>query len=212
MAKKASMVKASAVPVALVPAPVVPLRLDLGCGPNKKDGFIGVDVRDFPGVDKVVNLTARRQGVSLNGTVNENFGTFAPWPWSDNSIDEIHCSHFIEHLDAEERIHFVNECYRIMKPGAKMMLIAPHWSSCRAYGDLTHKWPPISEFWFYYMSTEWRAANAPHNDFYRCNFDVQWGFAIPNAVQVRNQEYQTFAINHYKDVCQEVQATFTKKV
>jgi len=39
------------------------------------------------------------------------------WPFDDDSIDEIHCSHFIEHLTAPERIHFVNEAYRVMKKG-----------------------------------------------------------------------------------------------
>lgn len=168
-------------------------KLDLGCGPNKiAPDWIGADCRSFNGVDVVTDLTKK-------------------WPWENASIDEVHCSHFIEHLDANERIHFVNELYRILKPGAKATIIAPHWSSCRAYGDLTHKWPPVSEFWFSYLSTEWRTSNAPHNDQYKCNFKCTWGFSLRQDVLIRNQDYQFYAMTNYKDVLQDVIATFVKE-
>src|ERR1700751_2644070 len=93
-----------------------PLKLDLGCGTRKKDGFVGVDIRNFKGVDKVADLTKG-------------------WPWKNNSVDEVYCSHFIEHLEVPERIHFVNELYRVLKPGATALIITPHWCSHRAYGD-----------------------------------------------------------------------------
>ena len=133
-----------------------PLKLDLGCGIHKQVGFHGVDVRKFEGVDTVADLRKK-------------------WPWRDNSVAEVHCSHFVEHLTAPERIHFVNELHRVMEKGAKATIITPHWASCRAYGDLTHQWPPVSEFWWYYLSKSWREgtkeqdykdANAPHNDGY----------------------------------------------
>jgi hypothetical protein len=95
------------------------LKLDFGCGPNKREGFQGVDSIAFPGVDFVVDLRQR-------------------WPWEDNSVAEAHASHFIEHLTAMERVHFANELYRVLKPGGKCTVIVPHWGSCRAYGDPTH--------------------------------------------------------------------------
>jgi predicted SAM-dependent methyltransferase len=94
------------------------LKLDLGCGKNKKPGFLGVDCRKFEGVDVVADLS--------KGT----------WPWKDGSVDEVHCSHFIEHLTAAERIHFVNELHRVLKPGAPAHVIVPHWNSHRAFGLL----------------------------------------------------------------------------
>ncbi len=104
-----------------------PIKLDFGCGKRKQPGFLGVDVRPFEGVDIVENIVAKNPD-----------GSFKQWRWADNSVDEIYNSHFIEHLQPAERIHFVNECYRILKPGAKMTMIAPHWASNRSYGDLTH--------------------------------------------------------------------------
>jgi len=166
------------------------LRVDLGCGKNPREGFIGVDVRDF----------GQKYILDLNKT----------WPWKDNSVTEAHSSHFEEHLEPAERIHFVNELYRVLIPNGKCQIIAPHWSSCRAYGDLTHKWPPVSEFWFYYLKKDWREQNAPHNDEYKCNFEVTWGFSLHQGIANRNQEYQSHALTYWKEAAQDVIATFTK--
>lgn len=183
------------------------LKLDFGCGPNPRDGFEGVDVIPFEGkVKHVVDLTK------------------TPWPWEDNSVDEAHASHFVEHLTAPQRIQFCNELYRILKPGGTCQIIVPHWASCRAYGDLTHQWPPISEFWFYYLSSAWRLGdpekgvqgNAPHDDIkynpqgYSCNFGATWGYSVRQDVLTRNSEFQQFAIANYKEVCQDIIATLTK--
>lgn len=170
------------------------LKLDFGCGPNKRDGFTGVDVLPFDGkVDVVFDLTT------------------VPWPWENESVSEGHASHFIEHLTASQRIDFCNELYRVLVPGGTCQIIVPHWASCRAYGDLTHQWPPVSEFWFYYLSKEWRATNAPHNDKYVCDFDATWGYSMRQDLLVRNQEYQQFALQNYKEVAQDLVATLKKK-
>lgn len=167
------------------------LKLDLGCGKSKREGFIGVDCHKFDGVDQVVDLRK-------------------PWPWADGSVTEVHCSHFVEHLTAPERIHFVNELYRVLVPGGKCTLITPHWASCRAYGDLTHQWPPVSEFWFFYLSKSWRDVNAPHNDQYVCNFDATWGYGLQPEYGSRNQEHQQYAMAHYKEAITDIFATLTK--
>jgi hypothetical protein len=168
-----------------------PLRLDFGCGPHPREGFEGVDSRDF-GQKHILDLTK-------------------PWPWKDASVAEGHTSHFVEHLTAPERIHFANELYRVLAPGGKCQLIAPHWASCRAYGDLTHQWPPVSEFWFYYLSKEWRKGNAPHNDGYTCDFEATWGYSLHPLVAPRNLEYQQTAIQFWKEAAQDIICTLTKR-
>ena len=168
------------------------VKLDFGCGINKRPGFLGVDCRKFNGVDIVADL---RQ----------------PWPWKDSGVEEAYTSHFIEHLTAAERIHFVNELYRVLIPGGKCQVIVPSWSSCRAYGDLTHQWPPVSEFWFYYLNQEWRAINAPHNDSYVCDFDVTWAYSLHNEIAPRNQEYQMHALMFWKEAAQDILATFISR-
>lgn len=174
------------------------LKLDFGCGPHKRAGFMGVDATAFPGVDYVHDLRV------------------APWPWLDGTVAEAHASHFVEHLTSEERVLFCNELYRVLAPGAACQVIVPHWASCRAYGDPTHRWPPVSEFWFYYLSREWRAANAPHTDIahnplgFSCNFVAVWGYSIHPMIATRSAEQQQFAIANYKEACQDISATLTK--
>lgn len=175
------------------------MKIDLGCGPNKKEGFIGVDRLDFPGVDYVCRVGSERL------------------PFDDGSVDEAHASHFVEHLTAGERIQFVNELYRVLKVGGKATIITPHWCSARALGDLTHQWPPVSEFWFYYLRKEWRDANAPHCDIthnsegYDCDFEATWGYSLHPSLSARNTEYQQFAMANYKEAAQDLHATLTRR-
>jgi len=180
-------------------APVELLKLDFGCGPHKREGFQGVDATQFVGVDYVVDLTK------------------TPWPWPDGSVAEAHASHFVEHLTAAQRMGFCNELYRVLVPGGSCQVIVPHGASCRAYGDPTHQWPPVSEFWFYYLSKEWRLQNAPHTDAkylaggFDCDFEATWGYALRQDLHVRNHEYQQFAIANYKEAVQDCIASLKKK-
>jgi hypothetical protein len=175
-------------------------KLDIGCGKNKKEGFTGVDQYNLPGVDVIFDVRSGK------------------WPWEDGSIEEVHCSHFIEHLTAQERIDFMNELFRVMKKDAKCTLIAPHCSSNRAYGDPTHQWPPIGEMFFYYLSQDWRDSQAPHTDKkvnkngYECDFVCTWGYSMHPLLHTRNQEFQQFAIQMYKEAVQDIHATLTKKI
>lgn len=169
-----------------------PLRIDLGCGTHKARGFVGVDVRAFPGVDVVTDLRQR-------------------WPWQDESVDEAYCSHFVEHLDAEERIHFVNELYRVMKVGARATIVTPHWASALAYGDLTHKWPPVTEYWYFYLSKTWRDRDAPHTDFYKCDFETELQQTLAHTHEGKTPQEKMFALENFKDAARELIAIMVKR-
>lgn len=171
---------------------VLPIKLDLGAGKSKREGFIGVDIRPFDGVDTVADLRER-------------------WPWLDGSVEEVNCSHFLEHLKPSERIHFANELFRVLKTGGKATITTPHFGSVRAYGDLTHEWPPVVSFWYLYLNKAWRESNAPHNDQYTCDFDHGYGFGLHPIVQARNQEYQNYAVIHLLEGAQDLVVTLTKR-
>jgi SAM-dependent methyltransferase len=177
--------------------PAQPIKLNLGSGPNKMDGYISVDSIAFPNVDTVTDLTK-------------------PWPWANDSVAEVHCSHTLEHFERLDRIHFANELYRVLAPGGKASIIVPHWNSNRAYGDMTHCWPPVSEMWFYYLSKDWRKGNAPHDDIefnpkgYTCNFQCTWSYSVHPSLTIRNAEYQQHAIQFWKEACQDIMATLVK--
>lgn len=175
--------------------PIELLKLDFGCGPNKREGFHGVDATDFAGVDTVCDLTK------------------TPWHWADNSVSEAHASHFVEHLTAWQRVAFWNELYRVLVPNGTAQIIVPHWASCRAYGDPTHQWPPVSEFAFYYLNKQWRLANAPHSDIsvrpdgFNCDLEAVWGNGMRPDIQARNPEYQQFAMANYKEAITDLYVT-----
>lgn len=190
------MARKSNLKVAAVPEVI---RLDIGCGKNKRDGFIGIDQYAIPGVDVVCDVR------------------YKPLPYKNGSVDEVHCSHFIEHLTAIERVKFMNELYRVLRVGAKVTLVAPHWCSNRAYGDMTHCWPPVSEMWFYYLSSAWREDQVPHTDKrwnpdgYDCDFECTWGYSLHPSILSRNMEFQQDAIQFKKEAAQDIIATLVKK-
>jgi Methyltransferase domain len=168
-----------------------PLRIDLGCGTQKKKGFLGCDQRAFPGVDVVMNLMTR-------------------WPWHDNTVDEAHMSHALEHFTGLQRVHIFNELYRVLKPGAFATIITPHWGSTRAYGDFTHAWPPVSEFLYSYLLKEWRAVNAPDTDIgwnpagYNCDFEAEVRFTLHPQISVLDDNAKNHAITFFKEACQDM--------
>jgi hypothetical protein len=168
------------------------IKLDIGCGPRKQEGFTGVDIQVFPGVDVVHDVR------------------ITPWPWEDSSVDEVFSSHFLEHLSGEERIGFFNELHRVMKPQAKAVIITPDWSHACAYGDPTHKWPPLSGWYQLYLNKQWRDINAPHVE-YTCDFDWVVGGSWDEWLNVRNQETRIFAMGHYINSQRDLHVTLVKR-
>jgi hypothetical protein len=135
-----------------------PFRLDIGCGPKLAGPeWTGVDCQKFDGVKIICRLGRDKL------------------PLEADCVDEARASHFVEHLDADERIFFFNDLYRVLKPGATFEMTCPYYTSPRAYGDPTHKWPPISEYMLLYLNKEWRDQLAPHVP-YTCNFNATWAF------------------------------------
>lgn len=182
---------------AVEPQPII--KIDIGCGPNKKEGFVGLDRIKFGNVDHVLELGKDR------------------WPFEDGSVEEAHSSHFFEHLTATERVHAFNELHRVLRQGGKAQIIVPHWASNRAYGDPTHQWPPVSEMAFYYIAKEWRMANAPHTDKsnwdqgFTCDFEATWGYSMSPGIMARNDEMRRFALENYKEAASDIIASLTKR-
>jgi len=165
------------------------LKLDLACGTNKQAGFIGVDIGGDADIIHDLNIY--------------------PWPFEDNSVDEILCSHYVEHV--EELMKFFNECYRIMKPEAKMMIFAPYYSSVRAMQDPTHK-NFISEMSFLYYNKKWREDNKLDHYPITCDFDYTYGYNFHPNWATRSEESRNFALIHYINVVTDIQVLMTKRL
>ncbi|MCD4486159.1 methyltransferase domain-containing protein [Chromobacterium vaccinii] len=101
------------------------LKLNLGCGHDKRPGFINVDSQAACQPDQVVDL--------------ERF----PWPWADASVDEIVMSHVLEHLgaDTDTYLGIIKELYRVCAPDARVAITVPHPRSDNYLADPTHVRP-----------------------------------------------------------------------
>jgi predicted SAM-dependent methyltransferase len=173
----------------------LPLRLNFGCGQIKVEGFVGVD------------LFAKEADIKADLTK-------FPLPWKDNSVDSIMASHFVEHIEAQKRWPFFDECWRILKPGGLMQIVVPNFKSDRAYGDVTHQWPPFTAFSFLYLNRAWREANKLTHGAYalKCDFDHQCGPAgISQDYANRSHDAQMFALRSYWESYQDLWCNLTKK-
>lgn len=160
------------------------LRLDLGCGDNKKEGFLGVDFTQTPSVDVVHDLF-----------------TF-PWPFETSSVDEIFASQFFEHVPARLRPKFMDEVWRVLKPGAVALFVTPSADSNRAIQDFTHEWPPICFESYLYFDRDWRVANKLTHGHYEmaCHLKIQSsGEAYYPDISGRSDEFRAFASQHYRN-------------
>lgn len=121
--------------------------LNIGCGKTKIPGSIGVDVVKIEGFVNVVH--------DLNKT---------PYPFKPNSIDEIHFYHVLEHLN--DHVLILEEMHRILKPGGKIYLRVPHFSSLAAFTDITHVRP------FGYLSFDIFNPKHPQHYYTKVSFNI----------------------------------------
>lgn len=175
------------------------VRLHLGCGRNIKEGYVNVDILELDPRAVVLDLLE------------------FPWPWADETVDEIVMEHTFEHFDAAQRVDVINEMYRVMKPNAKAVITCPFWGSSRAYGDPTHLWPPICEWTWIYFDENWRIKEAPHVDRkiggwgFDCNFEAGFGYRPSKFIANRSPEFQKQAYVHFREAADDIIATLTKR-
>jgi len=94
------------------------VKIDLGCGPDKKEGYIGVDYVDH--------------GQAIVWDVTKGI------PLPDDCLDEVYSSHFIEHIEDNDLGIVRDEILRICKDGALLDFKCPHSDCTEAYW-LCHK-------------------------------------------------------------------------
>lgn len=177
-----------------------PIKLNIACGQQKQEGFIGIDKVKTGATDIVWDL--------------ETY----PFPFEDNSVDEAMISHFIEHV--KDLPSFMDEIHRIMKSPyvnkegekvtSKVTIVAPYYSSMRAMQDPFHI-RPISEASFLYYNKDWRDVNKLDHYGIKSNFDFSYGYQLSPEWATRSQEARDFAIRHYNNVITDIFVTMTKK-
>jgi len=81
------------------------MKLNLGCGGDYKEGYINVDAFDKTVADKIMYAYDLK--------------------FDDNTFNEIILYQLIEHLGIVGSIHCLSECFRVLKPGKKIIIETP---------------------------------------------------------------------------------------
>lgn len=96
------------------------LKLNLGAGADYKEGWLNVDFNEDGGEQDIV--------CDLSTDV----------PFEDNSVEEILMDNFLEHMPKDKYFWFMDEIWRICKPGAIINIYVPHCTSPFAFGHPAH--------------------------------------------------------------------------
>jgi predicted SAM-dependent methyltransferase len=176
-------------------ASTVSLKIDLGCGQNPREGFEGADRVAGPTVKHVVNLFRY------------------PWPWADNSIEQLNASHFIEHIpDVEVEadgttaewgegqdalLRFFDECYRVLIPDGWLFLQWPSLRSNRAFQDPTHR-RFIPEATMGYLDRDWRVSQKLDHYNVKCHFKAfDVGHTYDSSIHARHDQVRERFVQNY---------------
>ena len=168
------------------------LKLDLACGDHKREGFIGIDIAETESVDHVLDLRVFPWPIESESAEEINCSHYIEHIKHDNValdlkqiLDKSNSfEEFKENINTQDFlapqdgfIKFINEVYRILKPGGKVHLEAPYWSSIRQVGDPTHV-RPICESTLWYLDRPWMTENKLEHYGIECDFDVKLSFYI----------------------------------
>lgn len=138
------------------------LKLNLGCGHRKFDGWVNVDKYPACQPDQVVDL--------------ERF----PWPWADDSVAEVQMIHVLEHLGAQADTYLgiLCELWRICRHGARVRIVVPHPRHDSYLNDPTHVRPVTADGLLMFSqraNREWvaqGAANTPLGLYLGIDFEL----------------------------------------
>ncbi len=145
------------------------MKLNLGCGEKRLDGYLNVDKFGDP-------------------DLRHDLESF-PWPWSDNTVDEIKLIHVLEHLGKDTEIYFgiFKEMYRVCKPDSLVYIVVPHYRHQFFYDDPTHVrvvTPLGLKLFSQKQNKSWiemGAANSPLGIYLNIDFELKQTIIKPSA-------------------------------
>jgi len=89
-------------------------KLHLGCGNKKIEGYINVDCRYLPSVDRIDNVRFLRS-------------------FKENSVDVIYASHVLEHFSRWDYHQVLKRWYDLLKPGGTLRIAVPDFKKLAQY-------------------------------------------------------------------------------
>ena len=140
------------------------LLVNIGPGPNAKQGWVNLDIAKKGGVNCVYDCRK-----SL--------------PFEDNSVKGIFMEHCLEHIDYTEEVpHFISEVYRVLEPGGVIRIIVPDMEKyLRAYceadweqlKDIRPLNDALEDHWF---KCRYRTKMELINMLFRQGFEHKYGY------------------------------------
>lgn len=83
------------------------IKLNIGCGKDIREGYLNCDYIKAPGIDLVFDISKEKI------------------PLPDNSVDEILCSHVLEHIH-DWHLNPMNEMHRVLKKAGILEIRVPY--------------------------------------------------------------------------------------
>jgi hypothetical protein len=138
------------------------MKFNMGCGHNRRDGYVNVDAAEACRPDQVWNLDQ------------------TPWPWPDDCATEVLFIHSLEHMGAtsEGFLAIIRELYRIAAPGCEVRIHVPHPRHDNFINDPTHVravTPQLLRLFDRELNDYWQAnrgANSPLAHYLQVDFRV----------------------------------------
>jgi len=113
------------------------MKLNLGCGFDKRKGYINIDCREDCEPDLLINL--EKEGL-------ERF--------RDNSVEEVIIKDFLEHISWRWVKWFLEEVYRVLKPDGLVYIQVPNFPA------IVKKWLNQTEDWKRFpLPSDWEKLN-----------------------------------------------------
>lgn len=137
------------------------LKLNLGCCDACLSGFVNVDLVSGPGVDQAADLRDA-------------------WPWDENSVEHVRAWDIIEHLP--DKIHTMNEIYRVLSPGGSAEIVVPTTDGPGAFQDPTHV-----SFWNRRSFLYYEAGN-PYRERFARSYGVRAKFKVASELTTQTQD------------------------
>lgn len=120
------------------------MKLNLGSGIKRIEGFINVDYNDKANPDVVCDLEV------------------PPYPFDNDSIDYIIMSHVYEHI--RNAVGMMKEIYRICADKAVIEIVSPYYTWRGAYSDPTHVRLVTKDSFVFYDATLKKMDGSPMTD------------------------------------------------
>jgi SAM-dependent methyltransferase len=98
--------------------------LDVGCGPGTGLLRLRDTVRERVGVDVDAALIAIAD--ELDPTADHRVVDGASLPFADGRFDAVILSEVLEHVGHENKVAIVDEAFRVLRPGGRLVVTSPH--------------------------------------------------------------------------------------